>query len=98
MEYLSESNLTMDLNKLKEINNRSNDDLQSVIMDLLNSPIFKTNKLKETENDIGIVYVLRNSDAHKIRDMPFIHQNFNIIVDRPFNVFFLAVEKSYMVQ
>jgi hypothetical protein len=98
MEYLSEeSNLNMDLNKLKEINNRANNDLQSVIMDLLNSkPIFKTSKLKEIENDIGIVYALRNSAAHKIRDRPFIHQNFNSIVDRLFNVFFLAVEKLYI--
>ncbi len=58
MEYLSEeSNLTMDLNKLKEINNRANNDLQSVIMDLLNSkPIFKTSKLKEIENDIGLIH------------------------------------------
>jgi hypothetical protein len=58
MEYLSEeSNLNMDLNKLKEINNRANNDLQSVIMDLLNSkPIFKTSKLKEIENDIGLIH------------------------------------------
>ena len=98
MEYLSEkSNLTMDLNKLKEINNRANNDLQSVIMDLLNSkPIFKNNKLKEIENDIGIAYALRNSAAHKIRDRPFIHQNFNSIIDRLFNIFFLAVEKLYI--
>jgi hypothetical protein len=47
----------MDLNKLKEINNRANNDLQSVIMDLLNSkPIFKTSKLKEIENDIGLIH------------------------------------------
>jgi len=98
MEYLSEeSNLTMDLNKLKEINNRANNNLQSVIMDLLNSkPSFKTSKLKEIENDIMIVYALRNSAAHKIRDRPFIYQNFNSIVDRLFNVFFLAVEKLYI--
>lgn len=98
LEYLSnESNLTMDIGKLKEIANRANKDLQSVLIDLLNSkPIFKNSKLKEIENDIGIVYALRNPAAHKICDRPFIHQNFKQIVDRLFNVFYLVVEKLYI--
>lgn len=98
LEYLSkESNLTMDIGKLKEIGNRASKDLQSVLIDLLNSKlIFKNSKLKEIENDVGIVYALRNPAAHKIRDRPFIHQNFKQIVDRLFNVFFLVVEKLYI--
>lgn len=98
LEYLSkESNLTMDIGKLREIGYRACKDLQSVLIDLLNSkPIFKNSKLKEIENDIGIVYALRNPAAHKIRDRPFIHQNFKQIVDRLFNVFFLVVEKLYI--
>jgi hypothetical protein len=98
LEYLSkESNLTMDIGKLKEIGNRASKDLQSVLKDLLNSkPIFKNSKLKGIENDIGIVYALRNPAADKIRDRPFIHQNFKQIVDRLFNVFFLVVEKLYI--
>lgn len=98
IEHLSKgSNLIMDLNKLSEISNRANNDLQSILIDLLNSkPIFKYSKLEEIENDIGIVYALRNSAAHKIRDRPFIHQNFNNIVDRLFNVFFLVIEKLYI--
>lgn len=98
LEYLSkESNLTVDMGKLREIGYRACKDLQSVLIDLLNSkPIFKNSKLKEIENDIGIVYALRNPAAHKIRDRPFIHQNFKQIVDRLFNVFFLVVEKLYI--
>ena len=52
-------------------------------------------KLQAIEEDIAIIYGFRNSAAHKIRDRPYIHGNFNEIVDRLFNVFFLAVEKLY---
>jgi hypothetical protein len=98
VEYLSKkSNLIIDISKLREIGNRASNDLQSILIDLLNSrPIFKNSKLEEIENDIGIVYILRNPAAHKIRDRPFIHQNFEQIVDRLFNVFFLAIEKLYI--
>lgn len=98
IEHLSKgSNLIMDLNKLSEISNRANNDRQSILIDLLNSkPIFKNGKLEEIENDIGIVYALRNSATHKIRDRPSIHQYFNNIVDRLFNVFFLVIEKLFI--
>jgi hypothetical protein len=99
MEYLlmKLENHTMDLTKLKEINKRGNTDLEAILLDLLNSrPIFKNSKLMEIENDISIAYVLRNPAAHRIRDRPFVHQNFNKIVDRLFNIFFLAVEKLYI--
>jgi hypothetical protein len=97
LEYLSErSDLTMDISKLREIGNRANNDLETILLDLLNSkPVFK-NKLSQIENDIGIVYALRNPAIHRIRDRPFIHQNFKQIVDRLFNIFFLAVEKLYI--
>jgi hypothetical protein len=85
-----------DISKLKEIGNRANNDLKTTLLDLLNSkPVFK-NKLSQIENDIGIVYALRNPAVHRIRDRPFIHQNFKQIVDRLFNVFFLAVENLYI--
>ena len=98
IEYLSkESNLIIDISKLREIGNRASNDLQSVLIDLLSSkPIFKNSRLEEIENDIGIVYALRNPATHKICDKPFIHQNFQLIVDRLFNVFFLAIEKLYV--
>jgi hypothetical protein len=98
IEYLSkESNLIVDISKLREIGNRASNDLQSVLIDLLSSkPIFKNGRLEEIENDIGIVYALRNPAAYKICDRPFIHQNFQLIVDRLFNVFFLAIEKLYV--
>jgi hypothetical protein len=91
-------NDTMDLTKLKEINKRGNTDLEVILLDLLNSrPIFKNSKLMEIENDISIMYVLRNPAAHRIRNRPFVHQNFNKIVDRLFNVFFLAVGIKHII-
>jgi hypothetical protein len=98
LDYLSKkSNLVIDISKLRAIGSRTTTDFQSIIIDLLNSRlIFKNSKLKEIENDIGIVYALRNPAAHKIRDRPFIHQHFKDIVDRLFNTFFLAVEKLYI--
>ena len=97
VEYLSKkSNLIIDISRLREIGNRTSNDLQSILIDLLNSrPIFKNSKLEEIENDIGIVYALRNPATHKIHDRPFLHQNFKQILDRLFNVFFLAIEKLY---
>jgi hypothetical protein len=91
------SDLTIDNSKLRKIGDKANDDLQSILLDLLNSKqVFKNSKLGEIENDIGIVYALRNPATHRIRDRPFIHQNFIKIVDRLFNVFFLAIEKLYI--
>ena len=55
-------------------------------------------KLKQIENDIGIVYTLRNSAAHRIRDRPFMHENFKQIVDSLFNIIFLTIEKLYVVK
>lgn len=97
VEYISkESNLVIDINKLREIGNIASNDLQSTLINLLNSRlIFKNSKLEEIENDIGIVYALRNPATHKIRDRPSLHQNFKQILDRLFNVFFLAIEKLY---
>ena len=97
IDYLSKkSNLTMDITKLRAINKRGNTDLEAIILDLLNSrPIFR-NKLNPFENDLGIVYAFRNPAAHRIRDRPFVRENFQQIIDRLFNVFFLAVEKLYV--
>lgn len=92
----SRSHLTMDINKLKAINEKANTDLEAIVLDLLRSnSVFRNRKLKQIENDIGIVYALRNSAAHRIRDRPFIHENFKQITDRLFNVFFLTIEKLY---
>jgi hypothetical protein len=100
LEYLLErTDLTMDISKLQSIGKKANDDLETTLLVLLNSkPVFKDKsvKLTQIENDIGIVYALRNPAVHRIRDRPFIHQNFEQIVDRLFNVFFLAVEKLYI--
>jgi hypothetical protein len=96
LEYLSkESKLAMDTSKLRVINKNANSDLKGVVLNLLSSKqIFKA-KLKQIEEDIAIVYAFRNSAAHRIRDKPFIHENFAQIADRLFNVFFLSVEKLY---
>jgi hypothetical protein len=96
LEYLSkESNLTMDISKLRVINERANTDLTEVVLNLLNSKqVFKA-KLKRLEEDIAIVYAFRNSAAHRIKDRPFICENFASIIDRLFNVFFLSIEKLY---
>jgi hypothetical protein len=98
LDYLSEkSNLTMDITKLRAISEKGNTYLEAIFSDLLNSrPIFR-NKLTPLENDIGIVYVFRNPAAHRIRDRPFVHDNFQQIIERLFNVFFLVVEKLYLI-
>ena len=96
---LTQLSLTMDMNKLKAINKKANTDLEAIILDLLKSKsVFKNTKLTQIENDIGIVYALRNSAAHRIRDRPFIHENFKQIIDSLFNIIFLAIEKLYIVE
>lgn len=100
LDHLStRSSLIMDTNKLKAINKKANTDFEAIILDLLKSKsVFKNTKLKQIENDIGIVYTLRNSAAHRIRDRPFIHENFKQIVDSLFNIIFLTIEKLYIVK
>jgi hypothetical protein len=95
--FLSQkAGLKMDKAKLQECNNKHKNDFQSTLDDLINSrPIFKNNKLQPIEEDIAIIYGFRNSAAHKIRDRPFIHENFGNIINRVFNVFFFAIEKLY---
>jgi len=89
------ANLNLDKSKMQDINRMSTHDFHHTLDYLLNShPLFKT-KLQVIEEDIAISYGFRNTAAHKIRDRPYIHLNFNEIVDRLFNVFFLAVEKLY---
>jgi hypothetical protein len=89
------ANLKLDKSKMQEINKMSTRDFDQTLDYLLNShPVFKP-KLQAIEEDISIIYGFRNSAAHKIRDRPYIHGNFNEIVNRLFNVFFLAVEKLY---
>ena len=80
-------------------NEKANTDLEAIILDLLRSKsVFKNRKLKQIENDIGIVYALRNSAAHRIHERPFIHENFRQITDRLFNIIFLAIERLYIVE
>jgi hypothetical protein len=89
------ANLNLDKSKMQDINRMSTHDFHHTLDYLLNShPLFKT-KLQVIEEDIAISYGFRNTAAHKIRDRPYIHLNFNEIVDRLFNVFFLAVDKLY---
>jgi hypothetical protein len=85
----------MDTSKLRVINERANSDLKAVMLNLLSSKQIFEAKLKQIEEDIAIVYAFRNSAAHRIRDRPFIQENFAQIADRLFNVFFLSVEKLY---
>ena len=88
-------NLKLDKSKLKEVNEMFTNNFHSTLDNLINSrPIFKTAKLQTIE-DIAISYGFRNSAAHKIKDRPYIHENFNKVVDRIFNVFFLAVQVLY---
>jgi hypothetical protein len=90
------ANLKLDKSKMQEIINKmSTHDFHQTLDYLLNlHPVFKP-KLQAIEEDISIIYSFRNSAAHKIKDRPYIHGNFNEIVNRLFNVFFLAVEKLY---
>jgi hypothetical protein len=89
------ANLKLDKSKMQKINKMSTRDFYHTLDYLLNShPVFKP-KLQAIEEDISIIYGFRNSAAHKIRDRPYIHGNFNEIVNRLFNVFFLAIDKLY---
>jgi hypothetical protein len=91
----AKANLKLDKSKLQEINKMYKRNFNSTLDDLINSrPVLKA-KLQAIEEDIAISYGFRNSAAHKIRNRPYIHGNFNKIVDRLLNVFFLAVEKLY---
>ena len=97
LTFLSQkSGLSLDMSRLREINKKFRADFKQTLNDLLNSQqIFRT-KFKPIEEDISIVYGFRNSAAHKIRDRPYIHDNLGKIMDRIFNVFFLAIEKLYL--
>jgi hypothetical protein len=89
------ANLKLDKSKMREINKKFTHNFHRTLDYLLNShPLFKP-KLQVIEEDIAISYGFRNMAAHKIRDPPYIHRNFSEIVDRHFNVFFLAIEKLY---
>ena len=89
------ANLKLDKSKMREINKKFTHNFHRTLDYLLNShPLFKP-KLQVIEEDIAISYGFRNTAAHKIRDPPYIHRNFSEIVDRHFNVFFLAIEKLY---
>jgi hypothetical protein len=91
----AKSNLKLDRSKMQQINKKFTDDFHLTLDYLLHShPGFKP-KLQVIEEDIAISYGFRNTAAHKIRDRPYIHLNFNEIVDRLFNVFFLAIERLY---
>jgi hypothetical protein len=98
LAYLSQkSGLSLDLNKLRKINDMVNSDFKSVLLDLLDSKsmVFKKGRLTQIEEDLAILYALRNSGAHKIDDRPFIYENFEKISQRVFNAFFLSIEKLY---
>jgi len=85
----------MDISKLKVINERANIDLEEVVMNLLNSKQILKTKLKQLEEDIAIVYAFRTSEAHRIRNRPFVYESFASVFDRLFNVLFLSVERLY---
>jgi hypothetical protein len=95
--FLSQkTGLKIDKTKLQEFNNKYKNDFQSTLDDLINSrPMFRNNKLQPIEEDIAIIYGFRNSAAHKISDRSFIHENFDKIINRVFNVFFFAIENLY---
>jgi hypothetical protein len=87
--------LNLDESKLRKLGNKFTNDFECTLDQLIKSrSVFKT-KLQPIEEDIAICYGFRNSSAHKIKNRPYIDSNFNRIVDRLFNVFFLAVEKLY---
>jgi hypothetical protein len=89
-------NLQLDKSKLVEVNGMFTNNFHRTLDNLINSrQVFKTAKLQTIEEDIAISYGFRNSAAHKIKDRPYIHENFNKIIDRIFNVFFLAVQVLY---
>jgi hypothetical protein len=97
LTFLSKkANLELDKSKLRWINKLFTNNFQDTLQRLINSrSLFGTTKLQTIEEDIAIIYGFRNSVAHKIRYRPYIHADFNSIVDRLFNVFFLSVEILY---
>ena len=94
--YLSEkANLELDKSKLLKVKKMFTDDPTQTVEDLVNSrSIFRT-KIQPLEEDMALSYCFRNAAAHKIGDRPYIHVDINNIVDRLFNLFFLAVETLY---
>jgi hypothetical protein len=94
--YLSErANLNLDKSKLLKVKEMFTDNPSQTVEDLVNSrPIFRT-KIQPLEGNMVLSYCFRNAAAHKIGDRPYIHVNYNNIVDRLFNLFFLAVETLF---
>lgn len=89
-------NLKLDKSKFVEVNEMFTNNFHRTLDNLINSrQVSKTAKLQTIEKDIAISYGFRNSAAHKIKDRPYVHENFNKIIDRIFNVFFLAVQVLY---
>jgi hypothetical protein len=71
------------------------DDPSQTVEGLVNSRSILRTKIQPLGEDMALSYCFRNAAAHKIGDRPYIHVNFNNIVDRFFNLFFLAVETLY---
>ena len=94
--YLSEkANLKLDKSKLLKIKEMFADDPSQTVEDLVNSCSILRTKIQPLEEDMALSYCFRNAAAHKIGNRPYIHVDFNNIVDRLFNLFFLAVETLY---
>jgi len=94
--YLSEkANLKLDKSKLLKVKKMFTDDPTQTVEDLVNSCSILRTKIQPLEEDMALSYCFRNAAAHKIGNRPYIHVDFNNIVDRLFNLFFLAVETLY---
>jgi hypothetical protein len=94
--YLSEkANLKLDKSKLLKVKKMFTDDPSQTVEGLVNSRSILRTKIQPLGEDMALSYCFRNAAAHKIGDRPYIHVNFNNIVDRFFNLFFLAVETLY---
>jgi hypothetical protein len=94
--YLSEkANLKLDKSKLLKVKKMFTDDPSQTVEGLVNSRSIRRTMIQPLGEDMALSYCFRNAPAHKIGDRPYIHVNFNNIVDRFFNLFFLAVETLY---
>jgi len=93
IDELSQGNSLIIHNNTGDINGNFNCDFSTTLGDFLDSN--SKYGLTPIEDDIAIAYGFRNFGGHKIEDQSIIHQRFDEILQRVFDVLFYVVEKLY---
>lgn len=99
LNYLSsQASLSLDGNKLSNINRDRDTDFSRTLSDLLQSQYQFNDGYSPSpiEIDLAVTYFFRNFGAHKIEHQPIIYENFEEITGRILNALFFSIEKLYI--